>query len=103
MGYNAPVTSQLLIADWRCRERTMNKQWYPAAISVFLAGCGGTSWYPGADDAGPSTFGGAGGIDGGAPSATGGMPMVFYGMRPVGGMTGQGGSAPTGGTSGIVD
>ena len=67
----------------------MDKRWYPAAMSVFLIGCGGSTFNEGTD----SGLSG-GGIDAGMPGetggagATGGLPPVVYGPMPQGGSGG---------------
>jgi len=48
----------------------MDKLWYPVAVSALVAGC-------------------AGDVDSGSPSATGGNPNYYYGVRvSSGGNTG---------------
>ena len=56
----------------------MDKRWYPAALTLALMGCGGSS------DSGTGKPG-DGGVDSGTPSATGGMPTVRYGVLLTGG------------------
>lgn len=78
-----------------------NIKWYPAAVTLLVIGCGGSTdngnYAPG------SGTGGTTPIDSGTPSNTGGSPVYFYGIRPTGGDAGTGGSSttPTGGTSSV--
>lgn len=50
----------------------MDKRWYPAAMTVALIGCGGST-----DSAGTAA---TGGIDGGEPTESGGGPVAYYGV-----------------------
>ena len=74
----------------------MKKLWYPVAISVTVASCGGEV------DAGHSSPGSGGttSMDTGAPANTGGRFVVYYGVQlPTGGTsnTDSGTPAQTGG------
>lgn len=74
----------------------MNKLWYPVAISMTVASCGGEV---NSDSSNPSS-GGTANMDTGVPAQTGGQMAAFYGMRwPTGGTstTDSGTPAQTGG------
>ncbi len=60
----------------------MDKRWYPAAFTAMLLGCGGSAGN-GAEETGGSA--GNSGIDAGAPSTTGGMVTVRYGVIAMSG------------------
>ena len=89
----------------------MDKRWYPLALSISVAGCGGN-----VDDGRPSATGGApqyhygpafilGGttsIDAGKPMGTGGMtPVPYYGVPYYGVMLSTGGAASSGSDAGV--
>ena len=74
----------------------MSKLWYPVAISVTIASCGGETNSGGA---GP-TSGGATHVDTGVPTQTGGRFVAYYGVAlPTGGFksTDTGTPSETGG------
>ena len=74
----------------------MDKRWYSAAFSALVVGCGGST-DTGSSATSPGGTGGSSSIDGGAPTATGGMFVVYYGIRPSGGYPSQ--DATGGGTN----